>query len=828
MARVSVPQTNFTAGELSPRLRGRTDIAKYPNGAKRLFNALPTIYGGVRKRFGTRIVDTQGQFHDVGIPHHRIVPFVISAEQAYCVIYSDSAFGLVSALEPAELPDVRLRGAGAQTTAAGIFSENLTYAQGGSTMFVFQRDKPVRTTVRRPNSTGSGAGLWATQYAVFDSPPASDVGERQNTTCTASATTGTVTLTAGSAAFRNADVGRYYEDTVGRAKITAFTSTTVVTAVVEVTLASGAVAANAWKLIGPPIAQITPGSPFIVGSSITLTAGVNTWKDGTFATSHIGAAVEINGGLAIITAVGSATVATAEVFQSLSSATAAPARSWRLLFNPWNAIDGYPRCGALFQQRLYAGATPAQPQSIWATNIGEYYNFSAGINDDAGFSFEVSSDQADSIQHFATQTDLLIYTSGGEFVLRGGVEQAVGPTNVQIKPQSTYGCADVRPARVGRETLFVQLHGKKIRAQQYAVESDALVAPDMSVLAEHITGIGIKRWAYAAQPESILWMLLEDGTIGTLSYDRDQDVFAYARHELEGAVVVDLCVIPFDGGDKPFLLLTRNSRWLIEYIDEDATMDHEIDVIPVPKNATLTGTGTVTADTTTAHGFTNGQTVWSFALNQAFTITVTTASTFTFVYGGSVPASSTFVGKTTSWTIGEHGAAVGVNGEDSQSLTGVYFYRDVPGGPWRYGGAGTTNASGVLTLVNPAYAVRFGIPFDMEIVTLPTEIGTGEGTAQGNASSIHELVLRLNDSMGGKVRLSGNPVNLPKQLSTFPATSPATSDPDDSFTGDIVIGTTGWGKTGSGDWDGSITLTHSDPTRFELLSLIKKTTVNSG
>ena len=38
MARASFAISNFTAGELSPQLDGRTDLGKYFNGAKTLEN----------------------------------------------------------------------------------------------------------------------------------------------------------------------------------------------------------------------------------------------------------------------------------------------------------------------------------------------------------------------------------------------------------------------------------------------------------------------------------------------------------------------------------------------------------------------------------------------------------------------------------------------------------------------------------------------------------------------------------------------------------------------------------------------------------------------
>jgi len=49
LAKLAYIQTNFTAGELSPRMMGRVDISRYQNGAKRLENAVIAVQGGVMR-----------------------------------------------------------------------------------------------------------------------------------------------------------------------------------------------------------------------------------------------------------------------------------------------------------------------------------------------------------------------------------------------------------------------------------------------------------------------------------------------------------------------------------------------------------------------------------------------------------------------------------------------------------------------------------------------------------------------------------------------------------------------------------------------------------
>src|SRR3546814_10905866 len=56
MTKFHAVQTNFTAGEVTPLLHARTDLAKYANGARTLTNALVLPHGGATRRSGTRFV----------------------------------------------------------------------------------------------------------------------------------------------------------------------------------------------------------------------------------------------------------------------------------------------------------------------------------------------------------------------------------------------------------------------------------------------------------------------------------------------------------------------------------------------------------------------------------------------------------------------------------------------------------------------------------------------------------------------------------------------------------------------------------------------------
>lgn len=80
-------QSNFTAGELSPRLLARSDLSRYGNGAAGIVNFLVQPHGGATRRPGSYYVgQTKSQSeNDTTI----IRPFVVSSIAAYAIEFGN-------------------------------------------------------------------------------------------------------------------------------------------------------------------------------------------------------------------------------------------------------------------------------------------------------------------------------------------------------------------------------------------------------------------------------------------------------------------------------------------------------------------------------------------------------------------------------------------------------------------------------------------------------------------------------------------------------------------------------------------------------------------
>jgi hypothetical protein len=559
--KVTTVQTNFTSGELTPRVHGRVDVARYQNGAEILENCWPVVHGGAVRRDGSLFVAAT-KFSN---KRARLISFVFSATQSYVLefgdlymrVYTQSAQVLSAPLTPYEIAT--------PFTEAMLF--DLDYAQGADTMFITHPSLPTYRLRR------FGDAAWDLSQTPFITQPFDEIGDAFSASLTlGSAAVGTgISCTASAGTFLIADVGRSILYRGGVATITGFTSATVVTISITSAFGSTAVPGSQWTLTGSPQTTLTPTDKDPIEKSTTLTAAANAFR-----TTDVGKFVRINGGLLLITAFTSALAVTATIKQVLTATSAAQANGWTLEASVWNALNGYPRSVTLYEQRLILGGSTAYPQTVWGSAIGAYLDFILGDFDDDGFSYTLASDQINPIVHLVSLSALLVLTYGGEFTMVGGVEKPITPTNVQVKNRSAYGSSSTRPIKAGEEVFAVQRAGSKVRALSYNEDTGVYAAPDLSVLAEHLTKPALIDGAYQQEPDPITWYVRADGVMPTLTIDRAQEVIGWARQTTQGTYE-SVASIPVSDGDQVWALVNRTingvTKRYVERFDPDVMVD---------------------------------------------------------------------------------------------------------------------------------------------------------------------------------------------------------------------------------------------------------------
>src|SRR5688572_24914109 len=85
---IPIIQPSFAAGELSPFLHGRVDLAKFKVGARTLENFFVHAHGGASNRPGTRYIGNVANNNT----RHRLIPFsfrTLPAGQSYILVFGN-------------------------------------------------------------------------------------------------------------------------------------------------------------------------------------------------------------------------------------------------------------------------------------------------------------------------------------------------------------------------------------------------------------------------------------------------------------------------------------------------------------------------------------------------------------------------------------------------------------------------------------------------------------------------------------------------------------------------------------------------------------------
>ena len=197
--------------------------------------------------------------------------------------------------------------------------------------------------------------------------------------------------------------------------------------------------------------------------------------------------------------------------------------------------SNYPGTVAFFDERLFWGGTPNQPQTIWASKVNDFENLTTGSAADDALKFTLVDDQMNAVRWMSAHKVLLLGTAGGEFsVQASNLNEALTPSNLTARRQTTVGAKSVQAVRVGTAAIYVQRAGRKLQEIAYSYESDSYVSPELTLLAGHVTRAGIRAMAWQQEPWRVLWCVLDDGQLVGMTYMRDQQVVAWHRHPLGG------------------------------------------------------------------------------------------------------------------------------------------------------------------------------------------------------------------------------------------------------------------------------------------------------
>jgi len=526
--------SNFTAGELSPLVKGRFDLEIYQNGLETCENWTILPYGGFERRNGSEFVKEVADNSEVS----RLIKFVFSRTEAYVLEFSDlliRVFRFDANGDPEHVAAVSLV---TPYLEAELF--DLSFTQDQDIIYITHDNHAPRRVTKLAFNSWTIASFDDANEILNPEPEQTPVATSEKKNATKAPY-----FDFPGDLFPGVS-GRFAISISINVTVAAFDSATeqVVTAIAAFTFSASDIGA-------------------IFKESATTTAG--------------------HKGYWIITSFISSSQVNAKMLtDSTAYSTSISTRIAR--WGAWHdARTSFPNAVTKFESRLLFANVLTRRQTIWGSKPGDFENFDNGVpfsdpGDGSSYEFELDAPDVSPIRWLIPMRVLLIGTEGAEYRMTG-FDAPVTPTSVDIKQQTAYGSKDSSILRIGQSVMFIQRDGRKVRRYDFTDTFDNYIAQDMTFLSEHITIGGIKTLDYSQEPNNTVWAIRSDGELIAMTLYPELNVVAWHRYKFPNGVVESVAVIPsFDGiKDRVWITVKRTidggTKRYIEVLDDALNTD---------------------------------------------------------------------------------------------------------------------------------------------------------------------------------------------------------------------------------------------------------------
>lgn len=482
----------------------RTDTPIYAASAERLENMVVMTEGSVKKRTGLKFVYDYGITYSASNPEQsHLFPFVFDENEEYiisiehqkvrCFRVEDGTTSLVATLTT-------------DTSSAALpfdqqYLQEYTTAQYGDVKFICHPLFAPRM-LTRTSLTAFEISTFAFDKRADNSSTFQPYAQFQShgTTLDPSKTSGTgatLTTSANYWDLTGGISGGNYPSSLHIGTIVRYDQNEIlITSVQSATQATGDIidelsirlaVLNPFRTIdGSTTVEVTQinhgysGSEAIVIAGASATGGINTGNlNGARTVSGI-----IDENTYTFTAGGAASSAVDGGGQ-VTITTHAAITQWDE--QALSAKRGYPAAVEFHQNRLVFGGSIAQPDNVWMSKIGRFFNFDVGdAADDDAISLVAATGDVNEIRYLVSNRDLQIFTASSELYVPTYLNQAITPTNVQIRKQTPYGCEHIEPMPIDGATIFAQRNGKIVREFLFTDSEEAYTSTAVSTISSHL------------------------------------------------------------------------------------------------------------------------------------------------------------------------------------------------------------------------------------------------------------------------------------------------------------------------------------------------------
>lgn len=526
MSQIRYDQSNFTAGQIDPKVFARYDYGGYAKGCRLLRNAFVIPQGGFRKRFGTTYVATAD---------------VTDADSIdlYTLVYNDNIVYLL-VFQPLTIK-IYIENTLCATVVSPYNAEdivNIRASQNGTSndMVVVDGMHAPRLLVRTDNSAVTITGVNTTLNTLtVATTPSQTILPITFTTTGALPTTSPQIYPNRVYFSRRVDGTNFqiYSSTeeagneINPFQVTAAGSGT-----------NSVIFENTWTFnaisftfkpsfdFGPSYTAIT-FTPSAVTGSTTLTASSTI-----FTAELVGGVFQGGGGAMRITGFTNGTTVTGDVQNEFNGADPIPGSLAYLAAPAWSDTRGWPRAVSFYQSRLVLGGSAGIPNGVWLSVTNEGNNFDdIDTVADSAITTTATSGLSNYVKAFTSTESLIVHTNTSSFSNSATQGAPVTPSNFYLSEQNRDGLGDTPPVHIDNQIIYLDRSNNSIKNLQYDIIQSKYVLNNISLQSSVVINRPVDMSGFS-DPQftdgSFVFIVNSDGTMAIYQSLIEQEISGWS------------------------------------------------------------------------------------------------------------------------------------------------------------------------------------------------------------------------------------------------------------------------------------------------------------
>ncbi|KEZ00495.1 hypothetical protein AI27_02025 [Sphingomonas sp. BHC-A] len=231
-------------------------------------------------------------------------------------------------------------------------------------------------------------------------------------------------------------------------------------------------------------------------------------------------------------------------------------------YNPFDGVGNYPSTVTFFEQRLFLGRTRNSPNAIWGSRSAEFENFdqSTPLRADDSIAIAANAGRVNAINQLVATTSLLALASENLFRIdSGGSDGGYLTATPPATPRRQIGRGSSRlsPIVVDNVVFYTPSVGSSVRSINYKFEIDGLTSDDVSIFSPH----------FFEGMSIVSWCYAQEPRSIIWAVRSDGKLLAFTWEQAQqvwgwtlcetDGFVLSCCSVPENGEDRVYLTVRR-------------------------------------------------------------------------------------------------------------------------------------------------------------------------------------------------------------------------------------------------------------------------------